>query len=169
MQLALPLNRLKLTRLPEAPVFLGGAFAFLLIIVLASTALLQRSQRLHDDIDASVRTREKADRITAILRRMESGQRGYLLTGDAVFLDVYKEAVPEVPELLNGLAAEVSDDAEQKRLWDEMAPLTRKKLEEMAETVRLFDAGDREGAVNLVKSAAGLRYMEDIRTLFGSI
>jgi signal transduction histidine kinase len=153
----------------ETPLFLGGAFAFLIIIVLASTALLERSQRLRDDIDSGVRTQAMADRILVILRRMESGQRGYLLTGDEEFLTVYRDSLPLVPEAIADLDREVADDVEQQRLWNEMEPIARKKLDEMAETIRLYDAGDRNGALALVRNASGLRHMEDIRRLIQDI
>ncbi len=165
MQLALSVPRFKLTQLPEAPLFLGGAFAFLIVVVLASTALLERSQRLRDDIDAGVRVQQNADRVLVILRRMESGQRGYLLTGDDDFISVYRESIPIMPQALADLESAVKNDPEQYRLWGELQPLAQKKLDEMSETVHRYESGDRDGALNLVKNEAGLRYMDDIRRI----
>ena len=163
MQPTLARKPLKLTRLPEAPLFLGAAFAFLIIVVLASTALLERSQRLRDEIDSGVRAQARADRVIALLRRMESGQRGYLLTGDPDFLTVYNESVPLIPTAISELMIAIGDDAEEQRLWKEAEPLVQQKLQEMAETVRLIESGQREQAFALVRSESGLRFMEDIR------
>ena len=165
MQLAPLVPRFKLAQLHEAPLFLGGAFAFLIIVVLASTALLGLSQRLLDEIDAGVRIQQKANDVLVLLRRMESGQRGYLLTGDEDFASSYRESVPLIPQALADLNNEIKNNPEQERLWTEMEPLVRKKLDEMAETFRLYESGDRDAALNLVRSEAGLRYMEDIRGL----
>jgi signal transduction histidine kinase len=165
MQLANPLKRMKLTRLPEAPLFLGGAFAFLIIIVLASTALLERSQRLRDDIDAGVRTNTKSDQVIALLRRMESGQRGYLLTGDPDFLTIYRDSLPVVPQAAADLEAEISDNAEQLGIWRQVRPMMQQKLDEMAATIRLYDAGDRTGALTLTRNETSLRLMDRIRDL----
>jgi signal transduction histidine kinase len=163
MQLVRSLNRLKLTRLPEAPLFLGGAFAFLIIIVMASTALLERAQRLRDDIDAGVRMQTRADRIIVLLRRMESGQRGYMLTGDPDFLAVYRESEPLMPGALADLDFEVADNPTQKQLWEKALPLIQAKLGEMAEGIRLYDAGNRDAAFELIRGETGLRFMDQIR------
>jgi signal transduction histidine kinase len=169
MQLALPLNRLKLTRLPEAPLFLGGAFAFLIIIVLSSTALLERSQRLRDDIDAGVRMQSRADRIIIVLRRMESGQRGFMLTGDQDFLAVYRESIPLMPVAISDLGGEVSDNPQQQELWEKTLPLVQSKLGEMADSIRLYEEGNRDAAYALVKGSTGLQYMDEIRKLIQQI
>jgi signal transduction histidine kinase len=163
MQIAIPLSRLKLTKLPEAPLFLGGAFAFLIVVILASTALLERSQRLRDDIDAGVRMQARADRIIVLLRRMESGQRGYLLTDIPEYLSVYNESVPLMPGAMAEMSAEVADSPEQQELWSKVQPLAANKLREMAETIRLQAAGDRQGALALVRGESGLQLMEDLR------
>jgi hypothetical protein len=163
MQLTLAPKRLKLSRLSEAPLFLAAAFAFLIIVVLASTALLERSQRLRDEIDSGVRAQARADRLIALLRRMESGQRGYLLTGDPDFLSVYNESLPLVPTAIAELTQAIGDDAEEQRIWSEIEPLVRQKLKEMSDTVGLAENGQREQALALVRGETGLRFMEDIR------
>jgi signal transduction histidine kinase len=169
MQIAIPLNRLKLTRLPEAPLFLGGAFAFLIIVILSSTALLERTQRVRDDIDAGVRMQTRADRVIVLLRRMESGQRGYLLTGDPDFLEIYNESAPLMPGAIADMDAEVADNPKQQELWSKFRPLADSKLREMSETIRLYNAGDREGALALVRGESGLRLMVDVHEIIQAI
>ncbi len=50
-----------------------------------------------------------------------------------------------------------------------LRPLVRGKLDEMSESLRLYDAGQRDEAVALVRSGLGLRYMDSIREIVQQI
>lgn len=165
MRVALPSLRLKPTVLSEAPLFLGGAFVILIVVVLISMALLEKSQGLRDRVSESLRNQVAAERVVVILRRMESGQRGFMLTGREQFLAIYDESLPTIQGALSDLGAAVADHPEEHALWREMEPLVANKLAEMAQSLRLFREGNRDAAIDMVRSQVGLRYMEDIREL----
>jgi signal transduction histidine kinase len=162
MQLLASMKRLNLAKLSQAPIFLGLAFAFLIVVIVVSIALMNQAQNLRDRIDAEVQTQAKADRLLTLLRRMESGQRGYLLAGDADFLISYNEAAPLLPGVIDSLGKDIANNGRQGKLWAELQPLIRDKMTEMAESIRLYNAGKRKDANTLVRGAAGLRYMADI-------
>lgn len=169
MQLSAFLKRFNLAPLPEAPVFMGVAFAFLIVVISVSIALMNQAQKLRDRIDAEVQTLSKADHVLVLLRRMESGQRGYLLAGDADFLNVYNESAPIVPGVLDDLGKDISGNVSQEKLWGELQSLIRDKLTEMTESVRLYDVGNRDAAYDLVRGETGLRYMDEIRNRIQSL
>ncbi len=76
-----------------------------------------------DQVIANVR------QLTRYIVDMESGLRGYYLTGDQTFLDAYKAAKAEVPgqlTLLNGLT---SDNPSQQRLLRELRDLDLRWIE----------------------------------------
>jgi signal transduction histidine kinase len=158
-----------LNRLPQAPVFLAAVFGFLVVAILASMALLERSAQFRQDIEAQQLTQSRADRVLALLRRMESGQRGYLLTADREFLGVYHETEPLMPGALSDLRGDIVDTPEGLALWGRVEPIVASKLAEMTESLRLFDSGDRTGAIALVSGAAGLRAMEETRAIVQQI
>ncbi len=79
------------SRIPHAPVLLGAAFALLGLTVLVSMALLDHTQRERDRLMQTIDTQNRLDELGASMRRMESGQRGYLLAGDPQFLQIYNE------------------------------------------------------------------------------
>jgi signal transduction histidine kinase len=162
MQLPASIRRLNLAQLSQAPVFLGIAFAFLIVVIIVSTALMDQAQNLRDRIDAEVQTQGKADRILVLLRRMESGQRGYLLAGDADFLVTYNESAPLLPGALDDFSGDIANNPTQAKQWADLQPLIRAKLMEMAESIRLYDSGKRKEAHALVRGAAGLRSMIEI-------
>ena len=79
------------------------------------------------------------------VRDAETGQRGYLLTGDEEYLAPYQASMGRVSFLQGELQRLTADNpAEQERLRI-LAPILQHKLEELAQTVQLrrdvgFDA-----------------------------
>jgi signal transduction histidine kinase len=169
MQLPAFARTIKLTRLPQAPLFLAAAFGFLVVAVLASTALFERTARFRNDIDDQQRTQARADRVLALVRRMESGQRGFLLTGNRDFLVIYDESTPLVAQALDDLRGDIAKTAEGEKLWASLEPAVRSKLDELTESIRLYDSGDRDRAIELVRGEAGLRAMENARNVIDQI
>ncbi|QJR82313.1 histidine kinase [Alteromonas pelagimontana] len=106
----------------------------------------------------------------AILRA-ESGQRGYLLTGDDKYLVEYTATLNR----LNGLIDEVeisalaSDLPEQTRQVDQLLELSKVKLNELIRTVEIARAGNVDEAINIVQSNVGLQLYDRFQSLFRNI
>jgi signal transduction histidine kinase len=169
MQFTASFPKPKLTRLPQGPLFLVAAFALLIVIALVSMALLDRAQQFRSNIDRVQSTQEMADYVNVLLRRMESGQRGYLLTDDPSFLAVYRESEPLIEPAVAALRGAIMTDPEQQAIWKELEPAIRGKLAEMVETLRLQSAGQKEAAIAAVREGAGLRHMAQVRNLIQRI
>ncbi len=76
------------------------------------------------------------------MRDAETGQRGYLLTGDEDYLTPYKDAVARVSFLQGQLQRLTADDfAEQDRLRT-LSPILQRKLEELAQTIAFQQSSD---------------------------
>jgi two-component system sensor histidine kinase/response regulator len=101
-----------------------------------------------------------------LLRDAETGQRGFLLTGNAEYLSPYDEATTLIERKLDTLAALArSDHPSQTRMAEELKLLVREKLAELSETIRFQTAGDVEAALRLVKTGRGIQVMTKIRNL----
>jgi PAS domain S-box-containing protein len=96
----------------------------------------------------------------------ESGQRGYLLTGDSKYLTPYNRATEEIGLRFDNLAALTADDPIQQKNLSDLRGLTRDKLNEMAQTIALYRAGNAAQARAVVESDAGLLAMDKIRLVF---
>lgn len=162
-------NGLSLPRLPVRPLLLGAAFTFLGVIVLASIALLQRAQGERERLIQTVETQSQIDELAGSLRRMESGQRGYLLTGDKDFIALYNETLPTVRLKLEAFESAVANHPSQKNRLDALKPLINAKLSEMAETISLYEMGKSGQAIKLVRTERGLRSMGEISELVRQI
>jgi diguanylate cyclase (GGDEF)-like protein/PAS domain S-box-containing protein len=93
----------------------------------------------------------------------ETGQRGYLLTGNDRYLDPYRKAIDRLPALLTAL--DIPPDGEPGLA--ERAAVARQtiaaKLAELADTIRLHMDGHHEQAMERVRSGEGQVDMEQLR------
>lgn len=99
-----------------------------------------------------------------LLDDAETGQRGYLLTGNERYLQPFKRAEQSLQitfEKLRTLL--VGAQAQQHRLG-ELTALSNEKIDELKETITLRKSKSFEAALDVVKSDRGQHYMELIRT-----
>jgi diguanylate cyclase (GGDEF)-like protein len=99
------------------------------------------------------------------LQDMETGQRGYLLTGDTAYLEPYERGTGRFDDHLR-LVYESLEAA--GRGLDQIAPLqqvARRKMSELDETVRLRRAGKTDAAIARLREGDGKRYMDEARQI----
>ncbi|HET9670884.1 MAG TPA: CHASE3 domain-containing protein [Casimicrobiaceae bacterium] len=107
----------------------------------------------------------------ALIGEAESGQRGFLLTGDPTYLKPYKAALPKIDqtfarlrELINANGTAVMiDHAGQLNV------LIGKKLNEMESTLALNERSGRQAAFQLIDTGLGQQLMEQLRAQAQSI
>ncbi|MDW8404180.1 methyl-accepting chemotaxis protein [Chloroflexus sp.] len=77
------------------------------VAIVSYQAMVTAAQR-EDELQAAYTVIEHTRRIEATLHMMESGERGFLITGDPVFLDKYEEGQQLYSQLLSELKKQVS-------------------------------------------------------------
>jgi signal transduction histidine kinase/ActR/RegA family two-component response regulator len=109
------------------------------------------------------------ERLLGALRDAETGQRGYLLTLQADYLDPYEAAIRTVPDLAGRLESLTSDIPEQQRKAQQIMDLAHRKLAELAATISLARGGNSKDALALVGTNRGKGLMDQIRNLANDI
>jgi signal transduction histidine kinase len=89
------------------------------------------------------------------LDQAETGQRGYLLTGDASYLDPYRRAERDIPKQLDQVRVMTVADPVERDAVAKLIPIVTSKLAELRQTVNLFDGGRHDDALAVVKSNRG--------------
>lgn len=143
--------------------------SFLLAAAILCNAWLGISlaKRIYDnveDVDHSHRAQLSAAQLLKILTDAETGQRGYLLTGEREYLKPYDAAAGSVDAAIAELKSLTHVDQQQAELVDELVPWIDRKMAELQETIDLLDAGQRDESLTLVTSDVGEKYMEKIRS-----
>jgi signal transduction histidine kinase/FixJ family two-component response regulator len=103
------------------------------------------------------------------VRDAESGQRGYVLTGQADYLPPYRDAIGRIAVLQNQLLSLTTDDPSQQERLHNLAPLLQRKLEELAQTVALRRDVGFDAALAVVQTNLGLGLMDQIVALLREV
>ena len=93
----------------------------------------------------------------------ETGQRGFIYSGQENFLEPYNLAQETIDDNLEELKAKISDNPEQLKRLAKVADLTESKISELEETIELKRAGEEEKLRELVLSGLGKQIMDEIR------
>ena len=104
------------------------------------------------------------------LTDMETGQRGYLLTGDPSYLQPYTDAKGRIGTDFAGLRLGLANRAESERSQEsQLESLATSKQAEMERSISLRQQGYRHRAFMLVDSNEGMEYMDRARGLLSSL
>ena len=96
------------------------------------------------------------------LRGAESGERGYVLTGEPTYLAPYQSALARVSLIQGDLQRLTADNPAQQEHIRALAPLLQRKLEAMAQTVELRRSIGLDAALATFQSGSGQQLMNDI-------
>jgi len=99
----------------------------------------------------------------------ETGQRGYLLSGDEKYLEPYGQALARIHEDVGALNARALAGELSYRDMSRLRKLIDQKLGELKETINLRRAKGLPAALEVVKTDAGQRTMEAIRLQIGQM
>jgi PAS domain S-box-containing protein len=161
----LPKTRASASLPPPPP--LRALFLISLAIVVAGTFFAWRARTTTERAEAWVgHSREVMAHLEGALLSIEdaeTGQRGYLLTGDPRYLAPYTTAVGRVGGELDALARLTRDNPRQVQTLALLRRASTEKLSELGQTVALWNAGQHDAALALVRSDRGLVLMENIR------
>jgi signal transduction histidine kinase len=102
----------------------------------------------------------------ALISDAETGQRGYLLTGDAAYLEPYRDAVPKLDKAIGRLRELVVANGSTTMIdrASRLSTLMGGKLNELESALALNEKGGREAALQYVNTGVGKKAMDDIRT-----
>jgi signal transduction histidine kinase/DNA-binding response OmpR family regulator/CHASE3 domain sensor protein len=143
-----------------------------ILAVLAITLLSYRSLQERSDAASRLRvTQQVIQRLEAVLSTIkdaETGQRGFVITGEEPYAAPFVAAEARLPSQLNALEAALTDD-EQRGYLQEVRRLAEHKLSELRETIALRRAGQLEGAVGLIRSARGKAAMDGLRSVIATM
>ena len=101
---------------------------------------------------------------------METGQRGYLLTGDSTYLQPYTDAKGAIATDLAGLRVRLASRAQRERsLESQVESLAVSKQAEMERSITLRQQGYRHRSFKLMDTNEGKDYMDEIRRIVSSL
>ena len=157
----------KAFRLQLLPLVAG--FVVLAAIVGTRSLLIESQQADNVAVREAFELERRIVQTLSLVQDAETGQRGYMLTGEAPYLAPYRSAAEALPGELDKLKVAMADDPQRAAAFGELKSAIGDKLKEMAETIALYEAGDRAGALAMVRDDRGKFYMDRVRAVISSI
>lgn len=142
---------------------------WLVAIVVAAAlglAALLREQDYESSREAIAETlalQRAVSETLSLLKDAETGQRGFLITGNVAYLAPYERARVLLPAQLDELRRLTLGSVEDAHSVEEMARLTQEKLDELDHAVRLARSAELEAAREYVGRGKGRQLMLALR------
>lgn len=148
----------------------------LLLAVLAALALIgineagfRQSTRALADIDEAQKGRGVVNQILQNMLDAETGQRGYLLTGEASYRQPYDTAIKQVDGHLATLRQLYADRPAERTQLAELSKHVLRKVAEMDMSVRLRQDGKEDAWKFVITTDVGREEMDAIRATAGEL
>jgi CHASE3 domain sensor protein len=147
---------------PLAGVGIAITITFLALVV----ATANRAREVADRHKRSDDLSRAAEAVLTDTLDAETGQRGWIITGDELFLLPYRKGAGGYSESLESLrvAADRVGDREQTERVGRIAAACESKFAELAETVNQKSTGRHDDAVGRVRAGSGRAFMASIRS-----
>jgi CheY-like chemotaxis protein/CHASE3 domain sensor protein len=145
------------------------ALTAVLTIALLSYQSLQATEASSKSLTQSIEVLGQFSALLSTLKDAETGQRGYLLTGNESYLEPFLNAKAALPGEFNTLRGLLANRPQQTKQLGLLESLAAQKMAELGETVDLRRAGQADAALAIVRTDRGKNYMDRIRSALGDI
>lgn len=147
---------------------LWGFVAAATILLFAGWETYRNTTRLVEAADARKASYELVQDLDEVETRLvdaETGQRGYLLTGDEAYLEPYRAAIKNLDQVMARLKDSISNNPKQQEQIQSLGVLIESKLGELQRTIELRRREEIAAANQIVLQGSGKRWMDQIRTV----
>jgi signal transduction histidine kinase/DNA-binding NarL/FixJ family response regulator len=143
----------------------------LLVGVSGALSYIDEQNVIHfsKELTRSIETLGEIKTVRSLVQDAETGQRGYLLTGDVAYRVPYDRAMLELERSLAQLGGSISSHPGQGALLAELRSLIEQRLSIIRETIRLKEQHEDEAAVRVVLGGQGKRVMDRIREVLAEM
>jgi signal transduction histidine kinase len=153
------------TRNSLIPALLFGAIAVVLlnsVMAVRALATLDSSQFW---VEHTWQVINQVERIMGSAKDAETGVRGFLVTGDPIYLEPYDHGSAELPAELDAFASLTHDNPTQIRKLSEMRAVVAERLNLLQQDIALRRANENDEVHALVLSGTGKAQMDHLRRI----
>jgi len=156
----------------ERHLILWGFMAALAVLAFAGWESHRDTVRVAEAASARKQSYEVQRMIVETAARLvdaETGQRGYLLTGNEAYLEPYRGAIKSLDRTMGQLKDLTSDNPNQRKRMQALEPLVEKKLAELQTTINLRKSKGLAAANAVVLAGSGKQWMDQIRVVLAEM
>jgi PAS domain S-box-containing protein len=146
----------------------------LALVILIAIGVVSYQSTLNVEAAAGLRAHSNQVRfaiqgLLSQLQEAETGQRGFIISGDDTFLEPYNAAVAAARSQAASLRALTVDDPAQQQSLDALDPLIAAKLSDLQQTIDVRRSQGFQAAQALVLTNRGQQSMDQIRRVLGDM
>ncbi|MBE9207786.1 response regulator [Nostoc sp. LEGE 06077] len=151
----------------------AGGFGLASVILVFIGLISYHSTKVTIDTNNQVQqTQKQINSLEALLSEMkdaETGQRGYILTGDKLYLQPYQAALAKIDEKIANLQFSTADKPHQQQQLLTLRKLITAKLVILKQTIDLRQNQGFDAALQMILTHKGKNLMDDIRKVIYEI
>jgi signal transduction histidine kinase len=148
-------------------VLLALGFALLTASVLLAFVSMVSQEQATRSVRHTLEVEVHIFNVGRLVTQAETGQRGYLITGDENYLAPYRRAVVQLPGVLSDLRAATADNPVQAKTFRQLEELAKLRLSLLEQAIQLMMEGNGEAAINAVRSGRGARVQSELSLTIG--
>jgi len=150
---------------------LGFALSFVLLLIIGGVAF-RSVNALTDTSYLVTHTHEVLEHIShllSLLKDAETGQRGFVITGDDAFLQPYQEAITQIDDVKRDLRQLTRDNPNQQKRLDDVDAVVTKKLGELTRTIAMRRTAGFAETAKVISGGEGKRAMDTLRAILAQM
>lgn len=145
---------------------LGLSLVLLVISSLASFISIKNLIRSSDLVRHSKQTIDNLNEVLSLVKDAETGQRGFLLTGNNTFLEPYNNALGKTDDLINQISEQTSENEFQQKNLAQLRIDVEQRMNLLSKSIRLKT---QSGTINTDDLLTGKKTMDEIRSTIRSM
>ncbi len=152
-------------------IIIGTLLPIIAFSIVAGISFISLNNMIRDEnwVTHTYMVIDKADYFMKTMVDAETGQRGYLITGQENFLAPYNSAIPLIDNQIAELRQLTSDNHVEQASMDKLEPLVKKRLALLDINVNLRRNNNTSGLVQNFDAGTGKQTMEEIRQIVDSM
>ena len=143
----------------------GLGFLALIVAGSASIWLQLRNQDHVRWVEHTYDAQARLDTLATLNERVETARRGYLITGDTSFRDIFDQTDAAIPQAIRLVASSVGDNPRQRALLAKLEPIAGEQRKLQRHSMNLVRQGRRPEAMEYFRTDRSVILTRQIRAI----
>ncbi|MBX9688039.1 MAG: response regulator [Candidatus Obscuribacterales bacterium] len=143
--------------------WLALTLALLLTMAWTSFDSLSKQTESKASVDHTLNVLINLEALLSTLKDLETGQRGFVLTGEDSYLEPYRKSINNVKKELEKLKQLTPDNEAQQKRLNKLESLISDKVIELQRVIDIRSKDGLEAAIQAVRTGTGKQLMDQIR------
>ncbi|MGE3315972.1 MAG: CHASE3 domain-containing protein, partial [Planctomycetaceae bacterium] len=151
---------------------LAGCGLLIAVVVVNASLSLRQLNELHDDASWVLQSQEvltSLERAIGLLKDAETGQRGYIITGNQAYLEPYNSSLKMVSQAIDDFGRLTIDNVSHQSQVPRLKELADKRILTLDRVLKIRNEQGRDAAVKEMLKGDGKAAMDALRMLVGQL